>query len=397
MKRYFILLILLILMPLSIFAKEKVNIYVFHQYTCPHCKALLSYLDELKNERNDFIVYDYELRKEENAHNRILYQKVCKALDINANSVPLIIIGNEYFVGFSDSKKETINTYIDFYKDKNYKDIAGIEIGLVDDDGNSTIIPYEDKEYTVDTIFGKINLKNLSLPIITIIIGFVDGFNPCAMWILLFLITMLFNMKNRKKMWILGLSFIGTSAFMYFLFLMAWINVNNFINSIHFLQILVGIFAIVFGSVNLYHYFKERKQDDGCTVIKKEKRKYVFSKVTKIVENKYFILSIIGVMSLAVIVNLIELLCSLGLPTMYTEILSMNNLTSSEYIRYNILYVIFFIIDDLVIFVISMITLRSTAISTKYNKYSHLIGGIIMLIIGILIIFKPEWLSFSFS
>ena len=397
MKKYLVLLFLLILIPLSSLAQDKVNVYVFHQYTCPHCNALLTYLDELKKDRDDFILYDYELAKDEHAFNRIQYQKVCEALDINIQSVPLVIIGNEYFIGFSDSKKDEINKYIDFYKNKKYKDVTGITLGLIDDDGNSKIIPYDDKDYYVDTIFGKINLKDLSLPIITIVIGFVDGFNPCAMWILLFLITMLFNMKDKKKMWILGLSFIGTSAFMYFLFLMAWINVNNFINSIHVLQIIVGIFAVIFGSVNLYHYFKERKQDDGCTVIKKEKRKFVFSKVTKIVENKYFILSILGVMSLAVIVNLIELLCSLGLPTMYTEILSMNNLTSSEYIRYNILYVIFFIIDDLIIFVISMITLRSTAISTKYNKYSHLIGGIIMLIIGILIIFKPEWLSFNFN
>ena len=82
---------------------------------------------------------------------------------------------------------------------------------------------------------------------------------------------------------------------------------------------------------------------------------------------------------------------------MYTEILSMNNLSKAEYIGYNLLYVLFFIIDDLVIFIISMVTLKSTAISTKYNKYSHLIGGIIMLIIGILIIFKPEWLSFNFN
>lgn len=397
MKKYLILLLLLILIPLKSLAQDKVNIYVFHQYTCPHCKAALTYLDELKDKRDDFMVYDYELAKEEHAFNRIQYQKICEALKIDIQSVPLIIIGNEYFIGFSDSKKDEINKYIDFYKDKNYKDIAGITLDLVDDDGNSKIIPYGDKEYTVDTIFGKINLKNLSLPIITIVIGFVDGFNPCAMWILLFLITMLFNMKDKKKMWILGLSFIGTSAFMYFLFLMAWINVNNFINSIHFLQIIVGIFAIIFGGYNLYNYFKERKENDGCTVIKKEKRKFVTKNVTKIVENKYFILSILGVMALAVIVNLIELLCSLGLPTMYTEILSMNNLTTGEYIRYNILYVIFFIIDDLVIFVISMITLKSTAISTKYNKYSHLIGGIIMLLIGILIIFKPEWLSFNFS
>ena len=396
MKKFLFLFLFTILIPITSFANEKVNIYIFHQYTCPHCKAALNYFDILKSERNDINIYDYELLKSENAHNRIIYQDVCNLLDITRQSVPLIIIGNEYFIGYSESKNDEIIKMIDFYKNNNYKDIVGQKLGIVNEDNNE-IIKYNDKDYSVDTIFGNINLKNLSLPIITIVIGFVDGFNPCAMWILLFLITMLFNMKNKKKMWILGLSFIGTSAFMYFLFLMAWINVNNFINSIHILQVFVGIFAVIFGAINLYHYFKERKQDDGCIIIKKKKRKFILNKIMHIVENKYFILSILGIISLAVIVNLIELLCSLGLPTMYTEILSLNNLSKNQYILYNLLYVLFFIIDDLVIFIISMITLKSTAISTKYNKYSHLIGGIIMLIIGILIIFKPEWLSFNFK
>ena len=101
-------------------------------------------------------------------------------------------------------------------------------------------------------------------------------------------------------------------------------------------------------------------------------------------------------MILAIIVNLIELLCSLGLPMMYTEILSVNNISGNSYYRYILLYIIFFILDDLIVFIISMITLKSTAISSKYNKYSHLIGGIIMLIIGLLLIFKPAWLSFNF-
>jgi len=393
MKKYLIILILIIFIPIICFANEKVNVYLFHQYTCPHCQKAMEYLNEIKNE--NIIIYDYELLKDENAYNRFLYSKVCNLLDIKASSVPLIIIGNDYIVGFNDTRKEKINELINFYKENEYKDLVGIELGVVDEN-NNPIIKYGDKEYTIDTIFGNINLKNLSLPIISIIIGFVDGFNPCAMWILIFLITMLFNMKNKKKMWILGLSFIFTSAFVYFLFLMAWINVNDFINSVHLLQVLIGIFAIIFAIINLYHFYKERKED-GCTVIKKEKRKYIFNKISNIVENKYFSLSIIGVISLALIVNLIELLCSLGLPAMYTEILSINHLSKNQYILYNILYVFFFIIDDLTIFIISMITLKSTAISTKYNKYSHLIGGIIMLIIGILIIFKPEWLSFNFN
>ena len=53
-------------------------------------------------------------------------------------------------------------------------------------------------------------------------------------------------------------------------------------------------------------------------------------------------------------------------------------------------------LDDIIVFMIAVITLKVTGISNKYQKYSHLIGGILMLIIGILMIVKPEWLMFNF-
>lgn len=385
----------ILLMPIFAFANDKVNIYLFHNYNCPHCEKAIEYLDEIAKKDSSLSIYQYELLKDEHAYNRNLYNKACELLDIKVSSVPLIIIGNDYIIGFSENKKDVINKTIEFYKNNDYKDIVGEEIGISKNTDNP-VIHYDDKDYEVDTIFGRINLKNLSLPIVTIIMGLTDGFNPCAMWILLFLISMLFNIKDKKKMWILGGTFIFTSAFIYFLFMMAWLNINNYLNSINYFRLIIGIFAIGFAIVNLYNYYKSRKED-GCVVIKKEKRKLVFSNIKKIVYSKSFVLSIIGIMILAAVVNLIELLCSIGLPMMYTEILSVNNISGNSYYRYILLYIFFFIIDDLIVFVISMITLKSTAISTKYNKYSHLIGGIIMLIIGLLLIFKPGWLSFNFK
>ena len=111
---------------------------------------------------------------------------------------------------------------------------------------------------------------------------------------------------------------------------------------------------------------------------------------------KTYFLAILGVMGLAVTVNLIELACSSGLPLIFTQILALNNLNSFQYFIYILIYILFFLIDDIVIFTIAMKTLKLTGISTKYNKLSHLIGGILMLLIGILMIYKPEWLMFNF-
>jgi len=119
---------------------------------------------------------------------------------------------------------------------------------------------------------GKIDAKNVSLPIIASIMGFVDGFNPCAMWILIFLITMLFDMKNRKKMWILGLTFIATSGIIYFMFMLSWLNLAMFINSINYIKIIIALTALGFGTYNIIRYFKT-KNEVGCDVTNKKQRK----------------------------------------------------------------------------------------------------------------------------
>ena len=103
-----------------------------------------------------------------------------------------------------------------------------------------------------------------------------------------------------------------------------------------------------------------------------------------------------GIVLLAASVNIIELLCSLGLPVMFTQILAINEVGKVGQILYSILYVLFFMIDDIIIFVIAMKTLEIKAISNKYGKYSHLIGGLIMIIIGVLMVYRPEWLMFNF-
>lgn len=403
MKKIFSWLLIIIclfsfLIPSNVFAKEKINIYLFYSETCPHCHKADEYItNTLLNEREDITYYKYECTTDTNAYNRNIFNQVIDLYEIENPGYPLLIIGNEPIIGFSeDTSPEEYNKIIDFYKDKNYKDEVGILLGIVDDK-TGKVIRYNDKSYIIDVpIIGKVNLKNLSLPVISIIIGLTDGFNPCAMWVLLFLIALLFNLKDKKKMWTLGLAFIFTSGFIYYLYMMAWLKVNDYLNEIKLFRYIIAAVALGFGLYQLYKYIKTRK-DEGCDIVSKEKRKFVTTKIKKLVLESAFPLAVIGIMLLACFINLVELLCSLGLPVMFTEILSLNNLTPGKYNLYMLIYIIFFLLDDMLVFGISMITLKQTGISTKYNKYSHLIGGIIMVLIGLLMIFKPGWLSFNFS
>ena len=394
-----IVLLLLLLIPTLVSAKE-VNLYLFHGDGCPHCAKEREYLKEIEKEYDDVNIHLYEVWYD--TDNQELMAKVKKELNSSTNYVPLTIIGDKYTVGFNDNTKLMIKNNIEKCLKEDCEDVVGNV--LAGKTANETTIkkevkePKKDKEDSIKDlpILGKVDVKKVSLPIMAAVIGLVDGFNPCAMWVLVFLISMLLGTKDRKKMWILGLTFLFTSAFIYLLFMVAWLNVAIKMNTVIWLRITIAIIAIIAAFINLKSFYKSFKKDTGCEVVDSKKRKNIIEKIKKFTLEKSLILGLLGVMTLAVSVNFIELACSAGLPLLFTQILALNNLSRLSYMIYILIYIFFFLIDDIIVFVIAMFTLKITGISNKYSKYSHLIGGIIMLLIGLLMIIKPEWLMLNF-
>lgn len=419
--KFLIVFAVFLLLPVSAKADEKViNIHLFYGNGCPHCAAEEEFLSDYLKDRTDVKLYKYEIWYD--SHNQELLSKVQKEMGTtNKNGVPFTVIGKKTIVGYADGvTDEQIKDAINYYLNNDYRDYAGEITGKVkkvevkedtikdesktEDKKENKIEKADDTKDSDQTdenvtvpVLGEINAKKVSLPILAVVLGFVDGFNPCAMWILIFLITMLFNMKDRKKMWILGLTFILTSGIVYLMFMLAWLNLATFISKIAFIRLLIAVIALVVGLINIYKYIDSlKKKDEGCDVVDKKDRKKIMEKIISITHEKKFIIALLGIMVLAASVNIIELMCSIGIPLLFTQILAMNNLSTFGYMIYMFIYIFFFLIDDIVIFVISMVTLKVTGLSTKYTKYSHLIGGIIMLIIGLLLIIKPELLMFNF-
>lgn len=419
--KFLIVFAVFLLLPVSAKADEKViNIHLFYGNGCPHCAAEEEFLSDYLKDRTDVKLYKYEIWYD--SHNQELLSKVQKEMGTtNKNGVPFTVIGKKTIVGYADGvTDEQIKDAINYYLNNDYRDYAGEITGKVkkaevkediikdesktEDKKENKIEKADDTKDSDQTdenvtvpVLGKINAKKVSLPILAVVLGFVDGFNPCAMWILIFLITMLFNMKDRKKMWILGLTFILTSGIVYLMFMLAWLNLATFISKIAFIRLLIAVIALVVGLINIYKYIDSlKKKDEGCDVVDKKDRKKIMEKIISITHEKKFIIALLGIMVLAASVNIIELMCSIGIPLLFTQILAMNNLSTFSYMIYMFIYIFFFLIDDIVIFVISMVTLKVTGLSTKYTKYSHLVGGIIMLIIGLLLIIKPELLMFNF-
>lgn len=353
---------------------NKVNLYLFHGDGCPHCRDEKNWLDGIKREyKNKLNVYYFEVWY--NADNVKLMDKVKKEFNIKESGVPLTIIGGKYFSGFNASTAVNMENKIKEYLTDN-KEESG---------ENKKNLP----------ILGDVDLKSVSIPLVATILGFIDGFNPCAMWILLFLINLLFGMKDKKKAWTLGLVFLFISGFVYFLSMIG-INFVLGIATINWMKIVIAIFILIFGILNLRKYLKIRKEEAGCTVVDDKKRKNLISRMKKIVNNKSFLLSIVGVIVLGASVNLIEMACSLGFPLVFNEVLTVNNVVGVTRIIYLLIYIFFYMIDDIVVFAISMITLEATGITNKYNKLCTLISAIIMIIMGVLLILKPEWLMFNF-
>ena len=412
MKRFFAVSIIFLLLVLSwpVQAQEKIDIYFFYGDGCPHCAKEEKFLNQLEYKNENIRIHKYETWK--NRDNAKLMAKIGKELGINIRGVPLTIIGDEIISGYYNDEVTggKILSLIDDYSDFGCSDVVAPIINDSNDacphgcdagdeecihncgcsaDQSQINIP---EEINIP-ILGQVKIKNLSLPLLTVIIAAIDGFNPCAMWVLLFLITLLLGMQNKKRMWLLGTTFIVASGIVYFLFLSAWLNLFLFLGFVLWIRIIIGLVAVASGGYHIYDFYKYR--DGGCHVVPEEKRKKVFGRLRKIISMKSLGLALGGIILLAFAVNLVELVCSAGLPAVYTQVLALSDLPIWQYYGYLILYILIFMLDDLLIFFIAMTTLQLKASSSKYTRWAGFIGGIVIFIIGILLLFKPGWLMFG--
>ena len=384
---------------------ETVTIYFFHSDTCSHCKAEKKFLESIKKDYPNLVIRSYEVSSSTNYD----YMKIAKdRMGSTSTGVPFTVIGDEFFNGYMASIGSRMKATLDSY----YNDNTEVETPALEEPKEEKEDPnleedikeepkLEEKEETKKEenteydipLLGKIDAKEASIPLIAIILGFIDGFNPCALWILLFLINMLFNMKNRKKMWLLGTTFLVTSAFVYFLAMLGLSVVLSFA-AITWVRRIIALVAIIGGVLNLRSYLTAK--EDGCHVVDEKKRKKYFTKIKALTAEQNLLIALIGIIALAASVNLVELACSAGFPTIFITILELNNIDGLMKIGYILIYILFFLIDDLAIFIIAMLTLKISGVTTKYSKLAHLVGGIIMIIIGLLLIFKPEWIMLNF-
>lgn len=396
-----------------VYAAEPITVYFFHGDGCPHCAQEEVFLENLEK-REDIEVQMFEVWQ--NTEHRALLSEVAAELGATLNGVPVTVVGQRAIVGWISERTtgaSLLNTIEAVRKEGDIDIVAHLlnedsDVSVPDTtpgtttdplppDGNTTSTPDEGADDPYSDIAVPEIIKewgsSLSLPLLTVLFGAIDGFNPCAMWALVFLIALLFGMENKKRMWILGGAFILTSGVVYFLFMAAWLNLILFLGFIVWIRILIGLVAIAGGVYYLYEW--KTAPEAGCKATNESQKTKLTERMRRAIGEKNFLLALIGIIIVAALINLVELVCSAGLPAAYAQVLALHDLSSWQYYGYLVLYTIVFMLDDMIVFGVAMGTLSFTGISRKYTHTSQLIGGILMLIIGLLLVFRPELLLFG--
>jgi glutaredoxin len=388
-------------------AETALRAYFFWGDGCPHCAKEEIYLAEIIDDFPGLEIADFEVWH--NQDNARLLQKVGQELQADVRGVPALVIGDQIFIGFAEGiTPDRVEARLKQCLAETCPDSVAALAGLpaLSPDPGNDLPAVEPETAEPDNpaapgqktviglpLLGQVDTASFSLPLLTVVMGVLDGFNPCAMWALLFLISLLLGMNDRRRMWILGSAFIMASAAVYYLFMAAWLNLILFLGVIIWVRLGIAMLALGGGIYSLKDFFSNK--DMACKVGDVGQKQRTMERLRRVVGQNSFWLALIGIIGLAFMVNLVELICSAGLPAVYTQVLALNQLPAWQYYLYILLYIFFFMIDDLLVFFIAMVTLKMTGITTKYSRFSRLVGGILMVLIGLLLIFRPEWLMFG--
>lgn len=376
-----------------------VLIEVLERKDCEHCQAELQYLSILKKERSDIIVKTYDIDTPEGKQ---LFETVVSRAKLT-KATPITIVGSTIFQGFDTP--ETTGPHIEFLLNENRNTLDQgfarfLESGTIGSVGKSEGLacttdgdvckPVEEPILVKIPLLGTINIRSWSLPALATVLGFLDGFNPCAMWVLVtFLIALMQTGSRRRMLQIAGL-FLLAETLQYYLILNVWFKVWDFVGMDRIITPVVGILSVGSGLFFLYEWYKSLGTEMACRVVDMEERSKIIRKIRSFSTSKLTIATAIGIVALALSVNIIEFACSIGYPQTFTKIIELNGLGFWQTQLLMALYIFFYMVDDLVVFGLALWGFDRIHMTESFSRWSALIGGALMLVLGWMLIFYPE-------
>jgi glutaredoxin len=368
---------------------QPVDIEVYVRTGCPHCEKAEAFLEYLKRENPNLNILIHDLASEPTQLERL--QKLAEQQGETSLRVPAFRIGEQLIIGYSDETttghliRNALTTQQPSNPHSNLKSCEAnqkttCKTGTTHTDENPQVFQLDLLGYTI-------TLDQVGLPLFTLTMGLLDGFNPCSLWVLLLMISLLAPMKERFRMFAIAGSFILVEGIAYFIFMTAWLNLFLFIGLSRISEIIIASIALLAGAINLKDFcFFGR----GVSLsIPESAKPGIYAKMRSVLSAQNLTAAIIGAVTLAVLVQFVELMCTSGFPALFTRILTLKNLDKVNYYGYLLLYNVAYMFDDFIILTLGIITLSQKRLQESEGRWLKLISGLVMVGLGIYLLLIP--------
>ncbi|MFP4208720.1 MAG: thioredoxin [Wenzhouxiangella sp.] len=365
--------------------EKPLTMYVFMSETCPHCQAQKPFLQRLDEEHDRLEVVFMEVMTSNEHHD--LLRAMAAAHEVRPGSVPMIFLGGEVWVGDSEQIRAEIQSTLDACLTGQCPDPRAMATARAQDSEPEQV------EALIRLPFvGAIDLSVQPLIASTLMISFVDGFNPCSIWILTILLALVLHSGSRGRVVLVGLTFLITTATIYGAFIAGVFSVLAYAAYLPWMYWVVALLALIFGAVNIKDYFWF-KRGFSFTIDDKHKPG-IFKGFRELMVNGKSPWALMGTtIVMAGGIALIELPCTAGFPVIWSSLMSANDVQGLEFLSLLAVYLLIYLSIELVIFGIAVVKLRIDRFQEDQGRILKLIGGVIMIALAVVLIAAPELMS----
>lgn len=371
------------------------HVEIFVQEGCQYCKAAEPFIARLRTDVPNVTVRMLDVGKDAAARKRLL--ALARERRIAGLGTPAFFVGGDLIVGWSG--EATTGAAILSRLAGSTTARAPIPSGASCDTAkvaptscSATPGATQIADASVNVpLLGAMSARQVGLPVFSAVLGLLDGFNPCAMWTLIYLLALLAGLRNRAKMATIGGTFIGVGGLMYFAVMAAWLEAFVFIGVTRPVQLVLGSLALGVGAVNVKDFFAFKK---GFSLsIPEVAKPGLLAQMRRVVTAENLPGAILAVALLSIMVNLFEMLCTAGFPAVFTQVLASHDLSRPAYYGYLTIYNAGYMFDDVVMLSIAVTTLSRRRLQEKEGQWLKLVSGLVMLALALVLLFKPAWLT----
>lgn len=357
-----------------------VELVLFWGDGCPHCEAERQWLEEAREDYPDLRVVEHEVWYD--AGNRELMLETADRLGFEASGVPTTVIGDRYWVGFSDGVRAEIEAVLVASGADGTTD-AGTPAGP----GGSTVPG--GRTTTIDVpLVGEVSVGADSLVLSTLVIGFVDGVNPCSLWVISVLLAIVVRTGSRGRVLVIGTTFLVVTAAMYAIYMAGIYSAMSVVGHLGAVQAVVAVVAGIFGVVSIKDYFAFKK---GISfTIRDSSKPGIYRRMRAAAGQRELLPALAATVVLAVGVSLLETPCTAGFPVLWTGLLAANDVGTAQAAGLFGLYMVPFLVDELLVFGVAVVTLRATKMQERHGRVLKLVAGTMMLALAATVLVRPE-------